>query len=147
MNMATGMYEWRRTPACRPQLLKNLSFARQVFVTEGHIEITIGKLRVKKAVERKTVFAALPMEFVIEQYDPPCSARPSEQVQDLFSKRAKANDTRFLHLVATKPRYLNMFRDTGNARWRASFTTAAWPNNSSREAVPLLMRKPSPRNQ
>src|SRR5260370_8007616 len=103
MNMATAMYEWRRTPACRPQLLKNLSFARQVFVTEGHIEVTVSKLRVKKAVERKTVFAALPMEFVIEQYDPPCSARPSEQVQNLFSKPPKPNHTRFLHFLATKP--------------------------------------------
>ena len=87
-----------------------------MFVAQGHVEIRISKLRVKKAVERKTIFAALSMEFVVEQDDFACFTRSSEQVQDLFSKGTKANDARFLHLVATNPRYLNMFRDTGNAR-------------------------------
>lgn len=84
-------------------------------VTQSDVEIAIGELRVEKTVERKAILASPTVQRIIEEQDL-LVLRQTKQAQNLPTQSAIADYGCSLHLVATKPRYLNKFRDTGNAR-------------------------------
>src|SRR5262249_3976346 len=107
-------------------------------VTESEVEIAIAKAGIKIAVEGEAVFSFLSVGYVIKSHEVIQRPALAQQSYYLFSERPVANNADPVHLVATKPRYLKRFRDTGRARCRASLATAARRNNSSRGSAPLF---------
>src|SRR5262249_55230079 len=132
---------------------------RQVAVAEPDVEFNVGEPGFGEALEGKAVFRAAAMKRIVEAQHPsrrlPGRGQPAQELppprpaadQAESPPGGRGGRKRRLHWAATKPRYLNRFRDTGMARCRAASTAVAWRKSSSRGASPLLIRNPSPRNQ
>jgi len=104
----------RGNPATRgAQLVQDFGFKRKVPITESQVVIMIGKPRIEEAIKRKAVFSPVAMGQIVEEDNVIRTVNLTEQAKHLAPEGTEADKANPLHLVATEPRYLRSFRETG----------------------------------